>query len=212
MNASRSVSQIIADADWHSGILGPRSQWPASLNAALAICLESRSPIAILWGPQLVVLYNDAYRANVGAALHPAALGRPAIACWPEAWGRLGPILNAVIETGTATRYDDLPLRMNRAGLPAEGYFTLSCSPIRDENGVGGVFCLMAETTARVLRERADRSAEAVRDAETIRARHLRFLSEASDCVLSSLRERNEILIAIAATAVPWFVEWCGVY
>ncbi|MBD5656022.1 MAG: SpoIIE family protein phosphatase, partial [Candidatus Eremiobacteraeota bacterium] len=51
-----------------------------------------------------------------------------------------------------------------------------------------------------------------MREAETIRARHLRFLSEASDVVLTSLREPNEILSAIAATAVPSFVEWCGVY
>jgi len=46
--------------DWSATPLGPVASWPQSLRSALSICTGSAFPIAIYWGPDLVLLYNDA--------------------------------------------------------------------------------------------------------------------------------------------------------
>ena len=61
-------------------------------------------------------------------------------------------MLHGVMETGAATRSDDLLLLLERSGYLEECYFTFSYSPIRNESGgIGGVFTPVAETTERWL-------------------------------------------------------------
>ena len=140
--------------DWPGSLLGPVAQWPQSLRTSVSTCLNSRFPILIWWGPDLVMLYNDAYRQIIGAK-HPAALGHPGRECWPEIWNIIGPMLETVMRKGEATWSSDLLLMLERSGYPEECYFTFSYSPIRDESGgIGGVFTPVADTTERVINER----------------------------------------------------------
>src|SRR2546425_5386267 len=109
----------------------------------------------IWWGPELVTLYNDAYRPILGSRKHPRALGRPGRECWLAIWNVIGPMLEGALRRGEATFSHDLLLPLDRHGYREECYFTLSFSPIRDEaGGVHGVFTTAAETTQRVLSER----------------------------------------------------------
>ena len=85
--------------DWSTTPLGPVEQWPQSLRSAISICLGSRFPIAIYWGPQLTLLYNDAW-APVPAERHPWALGRPAREVWSDIWEVVGPQFRRVIASG----------------------------------------------------------------------------------------------------------------
>ncbi len=140
--------------DWAHSLLGPVDQWPQSLRTTVSTCLNSRFAILIWWGPELVMLYNDAYRQIIGAK-HPAALGHPGRECWPEIWHIIGPMLEGVLERGEATWSNDLLLMLERSGYPEECYFTFSYSPIRDESGqIAGVFTPVADTTERVINER----------------------------------------------------------
>ncbi|MGH2514526.1 MAG: PAS domain-containing protein, partial [Ktedonobacterales bacterium] len=149
------MGTLMRSLDWSATATGLVERWPQSLRTAVSICLASRFPIIIFWGPSLVQFYNDAYRPILGATKHPAALGQEARACWPEIWDVIGPMLNGVLATGEATWSDDQLLLLDRNGYPEECYFTFSYSPIRDESGgVGGVFCAVTETTGRVLSER----------------------------------------------------------
>src|SRR3546814_6049914 len=50
--------------DWTQHPFGPPEGWPQSLRSALGICLHSAFPIAIYWGPELRLLYNDAWRSE----------------------------------------------------------------------------------------------------------------------------------------------------
>src|SRR6185437_13190795 len=59
--------------DWSKTPLGPISKWPQSLKTSVSTCLNSRFPMLIWWGPQLVKIYNDAYRPLIGSK-HPWAL------------------------------------------------------------------------------------------------------------------------------------------
>ncbi|NRQ33914.1 SpoIIE family protein phosphatase [Nonomuraea sp. NN258] len=148
------MGAIMRDHVWEETPLGAVHTWPQSLRSSVSICLTSRFPMIIYWGPDLTVLYNDAY-APILATKHPWALGRPAHECWAEIWDVIEPMLSQVLHRGRATYSDDLLLILHRSGFPEECYFTFSFSPIRDETGgVGGVFCAVTETTQQVISAR----------------------------------------------------------
>ena len=148
------MGALMRSFDFSSTILGPASEWPQSLRSAVSICLNSRFPIVLYWGPDLICLYNDAYMPILGSK-HPWALGKPFKVAWADIWDVLGPVLAEVQATGVASWAEDQSLIMQRSGYPEETYFTFSFSVVRDEQGgVGGVFCAVTETTQRVLHER----------------------------------------------------------
>ncbi|MCW5849695.1 MAG: response regulator [Anaerolineae bacterium] len=149
------MSELIRAKDWAQTPLGSIDTWPQSLRTTVSVCLNSRFPILLWWGQDLIQLYNDAYRPMLGATKHPLALGSAGRVIWPEIWHIIGPMLAGVMERGEATWSDDLLLVLERNGYPEECYFTFSYSPIRDESGgVGGVFTAVHETTQRVIGER----------------------------------------------------------
>ncbi|RKH16112.1 PAS domain-containing protein [Corallococcus sp. CA047B] len=149
------MARRMREFDWASCPVGPVEQWPQSLRTAVSICLSSRHPIEIWWGPQFARLYNDAYRPILGVHKHPQFLGRPGWECWGEIWDVIGPMLESVRATGKATWSEDFPLMMWRNGYLEETYFTFSYAPLWNEDGsVGGIFCACAETTPRLLSER----------------------------------------------------------
>ena len=176
------MGALMRSLDWTKTPLGPVSSWPQSLRTSVSTCLNSRFAILIWWGPDLVMLYNDAYR-DVIQAKHPAALGRPGRECWPEIWSTIRPMLEGVLQSGEATWSNDFLLPLERNGYPEECYFTFSYSPIRDESGgIAGVFTPVAETTEHV-----------------IGARRMRTLRDLAACS-SSARDVREACKACAET------------
>ncbi len=140
--------------DWSKTPLGPTDAWPPSLQTSVSTCLNCTFPILIWWGPDLVMLYNDAY-AVIIADKHPRALGAPGREVLPEIWDTIGPMLGHVTDQGEGVSATDMPFVLHRHGYPEPCWFSFSYSPIRDEMGqVAGVFCPVIETTARVLAER----------------------------------------------------------
>ncbi|MDF1506372.1 PAS domain-containing protein, partial [Roseisolibacter sp. H3M3-2] len=140
--------------DWSTSPLGAPGDWPQSLRSALSICLGSAFPIALYWGPELALVYNDAWSPIPGGK-HPWALGRPAREVWPEIWETIGPLFAQVMATGEATRSQDQLLAMRRHGYVEECYFDYTFSPVRGEGGrIGGIFNAVLETTDRVIGER----------------------------------------------------------
>lgn len=148
------MGRRIRDFDWSATSLGPIDRWPQSLRSALSICLNSNFPIAIYWGSDLLLLYNDEWSPIPGEK-HPGVLGRPAREAWPEIWHIIEPLFEQVMTKGEATRSRDQLLPMHRHGFTEECYFDYTFSPIRGEGGkVEGVFNAVLETTTRVIGER----------------------------------------------------------
>lgn len=135
--------------------LGPPERWPAQLRAIASPLLASRLPFLIMWGPELLMLYNDSYATLIGDK-HPEALGRSAREVFPEIWDVIGPMFEGVFQTGEATSSQDQLLKLHRHGFVEECYFTFSYSPIRNEDGgVAGILTLgVIETTPTVLSQR----------------------------------------------------------
>jgi signal transduction histidine kinase/DNA-binding response OmpR family regulator len=176
------MGERIRAFDWASTPLGPTASWPQSLRSAISILLPSKAQICMFWGPELIKLYNDAYIPVLGRK-HGSVLGLPGRQVWPEIWDVLGPLLKGVVDTGEAFRANDHPFYLVRHGFEEETYFDVSYDPVRDETGrVGGVFCIVSETTGRVLSERRLRT---LRD--LARSRESRSPAEACRLALASL-------------------------
>lgn len=143
------MAERIRNHDWAATPLGPLEYWPDPLKTSLALCLASRFPQAVLWGPDLLTLHNDAFSQILGQK--PSALGIPFRAVWQEAWADIGHMANRAL-AGEAVYIEDFPLVIDRNGGPERAYFTFCYSPIRDYDGkVLGMLDTVTETTASVL-------------------------------------------------------------
>ncbi|MEE5054199.1 ATP-binding protein [Pseudomonas alliivorans] len=134
--------------------LGHPSQWSGCLKSLIATALPVHAQIVLFWGPQFIALYNDAYAPSIGDK-HPGALGRPAVENWGELWDDLEPLLRGVRETGKTFSAKDRPFYIKRFGARETVYFNVSYSAVRETDGsIGGVLCIVTETTERVQFER----------------------------------------------------------
>ncbi len=163
------MGRLIRDFDWSVTSLGPLEGWPQSLRTTLNILLNSRFPMGLWWGADLVQFYNDAYRPNLGQeGKHPEALGQRGRDCWPQQWPLLEPLIQQVLAGGSATWQEDQLLPIDRNGTIEQAYWTYSYSPVRDEAGrVAGVLVHCQETTRQVeaLRRSHERFQNFVRQA-----------------------------------------------
>ena len=140
--------------DWAATPLGPPRDWPQSLRSALSICLHSSFPMAIYWGSELRLLYNDAW-SYIPGPRHPGALGRPAHEVWPDIWHIIEPQFRTVMETGESFATQDELLPMRRFDRIEETYWDYSFTPIAGEDGkVVGILNQGQERTGRVLGQR----------------------------------------------------------
>ncbi|MBW4622002.1 MAG: PAS domain S-box protein [Cyanosarcina radialis HA8281-LM2] len=179
------MAKLMRSLDWSQTPLGALSGWPSSLKTAVSICLNSRFPMVIWWGKELVLLYNDAWRPILGTK-HPKALGRPGQEMWAEIWDIIGVQLNSVLETAQATWSDDMLLLVDRYGYTEEAYFTYSYSPIFLDTGeVGGAFTAVTETTRRVIGQRRLRTLRELA-ANTVEAKSVEETCRAASATLAS--------------------------
>lgn len=140
--------------DWSNTPFGAVEHWPQSLRSVLGICLNSRFPMAIYWGSDCRLLYNDAWRPIVGDK-HPWSLGRSADEVWPEIWDDISPDFARVFATGEGVFHSDTLLVMHRFGYDEECFFDYTFNPIQGESGkIDGILNVVSETTYRVLNDR----------------------------------------------------------
>jgi PAS domain S-box-containing protein len=150
------MADLVRTFDWSTTSLGPITSWPESLLTSVNIVLSSRHPLLLWWGPDLIQIYNDAYRPSLGRDKHPKGLGQRGQDCWKEIWKSVVPQINSVLHDGESTWNVDQYLPVYRNGDQLDdAWWTFSYSPIRDASGdTRGIFVAVSETTARVLAER----------------------------------------------------------
>jgi hypothetical protein len=208
--------------DWSAHPLGRPENWPQSVKTAVSICLNSRSPILLWLGPELRIVYNDAYIPFLGNPKHPAMFGATGREAWGEIWNTIGP-MHEEVAAGRATSVEDLQMFFARHLPREEVYATFGYSPILGDDGrtIEGVFCACTETTGRIIgvrrlatlrdlgaRSTAQRSAErACRDAaEILRANSLDLLF----AVIYLLDEEGTSARRVAGTAARRLVRVPG--
>ena len=145
--------------DWAATPLGAVGSWSVSLRTATGIVLGTRQPALLLWGPDLVCLYNDAYAASLGPGKHPAILGLPA----RQAGSRVGmssaPGSSRSIPDDAAALPQNLLAPMLHDQGCEGGVSTCSYSRVEDPTaagGIGGILALCTETAQALAQRRTE--------------------------------------------------------
>jgi PAS domain-containing protein len=162
------MGERIRAFDWTNHPLGDPRDWPPALRMAMSLCLNSSFPTAIYWGPEMFVLYNDAW-SEIPADKHPWILGKPAREGWDDIWPIVGPQFQHVLTTGEGLAQYEQMLPMVRGGQPRETWWNYSLTAIRQaDHSIGGIFNQGNDITA-VVHARRERQAEVERWRELFR-------------------------------------------
>lgn len=142
--------------DWSAIPVGAVDQWPLALKTTVGMLLQSRFPMFLWWGDDMIQFYNDAYRPSLGNnGKHPNALGQKAIDCWPEIWDIIYPLIQRVRTEKESIYFEDLLVPIFRNGSLEDVYWTFSYSAITGDTGnIDGVLVVCTETTETVLSRR----------------------------------------------------------
>jgi serine phosphatase RsbU (regulator of sigma subunit) len=147
------LQRMVLEHDWAATPLGPEDRWSPTLRTTASTALNSRFGMLLMWGPELVMLYNDAYAPMLGAR-HPSALGARVPDVWVDVWPDIEEMIGDVF-AGGVTYSENLPLTMTRHGFEEECFFTFSYSPVVEPGGaVAGLLNTVVETTQQVLAAR----------------------------------------------------------
>lgn len=176
----------IRSCAWPSTSLGAPETWPSTLKATVTLILDAKQPMWICWGPDLLLLYNDAYMQILGAR-HTDAFLQPFEKVWHEIWHYLGPVIKNVL-AGNSTFTQDVELVVHRNGYEEQALFTYSMTPLRLENGnVAGFLGVAMETTSHVLLQRR-------KAAEAERLKRLFEQAPSFMCLLTGPNHRVEVV------------------
>ncbi len=151
------MASRIRSHNWAATPLGAMAQWPDGLRTAIDTMLSTRHPATVVWGEELIFLYNDGCAALLGAEKHPSILGLPGSQAWPEAHGLVEEEIRHVLRQGEPVWQENRQIPIRRHGTVEDAWWTYSRSPIHDArspNGIGGVLTLITETTRPMLAQR----------------------------------------------------------
>ncbi|KAI1182147.1 histidine kinase [Nemania serpens] len=140
--------------DWASTPLGPIEEWSPELRTISNLVMGSPHPVALYWGRELTVIYNEAYVAMAGQK-HPGLMGSCYKDSWSEIWDEIEPIFESAWESGQATMRSDDRFIVRRDDFDEEAFFSWSVVPIVGEDGtVVGLYNPAFEITRRKMAER----------------------------------------------------------
>lgn len=154
------VAAMIRTFDWTATPLGPVEGWSRNLRQTTELILAHPLPMALLWGPDHIHLYNDDY-ARLLQHKHPASLGQPLHAVWPEVEHFNRSVFARVFQGESILQKDELYPSDDPSGRLQHNWFLLAYSPARDDDGhVAGVLVTIMNVTRQVSAEHLLRDAE----------------------------------------------------
>jgi signal transduction histidine kinase len=180
--------------DWGRSPLGDVSEWPRALRTAVRAILASRHPMFLFWGPELVQIYNDAYRPSLGRGdRHPRALGMRGREFWTDTWDTIGPRIEQVMSGGESTWHEDQSLPVERNGRMEGVWWTCGYSPVfGDDGSVAATLVVRQETPPRVLAE-CERDPLRQAHAQALERSRLAYAFQKAPSFLAVLRGDNHI-------------------
>ena len=165
-NAAGEMAERVRAFDWSKTPLGPIADWSPSLRLIVDMILVTNFPMAVRWGSELALIYNDAYVPALHER-HPDALGMRFSGMAPELQAALRKVYDDILGgTSGGFALENLPLRIPREGGLETRHFRVTYSPVPDASeptGVGGVLITASEITESV---------KAARDLRTTQERY----------------------------------------
>lgn len=146
------VCERVRALDWSAISIGPPAEWPNALKVLAPIVFTANQPMFLIWGPDRIFLYNDAFVPLAGGK-HPTSLGQPSHQVWEEDWAEIGPLLDRVF-AGEAAHMIRFKTPLGREGRIEDATFDFSVTPVRPNQGaVEGLFCVCVKTIKMARRE-----------------------------------------------------------
>ncbi len=168
---SGSMADQIRNLDWSQTALGPRDHWPITLQVTVNSILVSPLPMAILWGKELLLIYNDAY-LRITRTPEPHYLGQSAKIPWRTVWPTYAPYFERVMQKGEAVELKEHRYSpQDQTDTQDQYWISVLYSPIfAEKNLVAGVQLTVIDITAQKqleisLREKEDRLNQALKGA-----------------------------------------------
>lgn len=144
---------------WEATSLGPVESWPQTLLTTVNLILSLPYPSLLLWGPDMVMFYNDAF-IPILTDRHPA-LGKLGREFWTDVWPVVGEQLEAVLRAGAVFVFEKALIPILRNGVLTNTYFDYSYTPVFDSTGnICGILDVCQDVTSSVIAERERKAAE----------------------------------------------------
>lgn len=191
------MAERIRALDWTQTAVGAIESWPETLLFLMNTALATRQPMLLMWGPELVQIYNDAF-APILTDRHPGALGRCGRDLWQDVWPVVGNQLEAVLNEGREFLQEHALVPILRNGVLRDAYFDYSYSPTYNTDGtIAGIVVICQDVTTQVIATREREQAE-----EALRARQ----DELSRTLQALHTERNRLLNIVQQAPVLFAV------
>lgn len=205
------AAALMRALDSASSPLGAPESWPPALRTLVNMVLNSKTARYVAWGPQLCLLYNDAYVSYLEHR-HPAAMGRPIQEVWHDYWAVIGPLYARAL-AGEALALENKPFKVVREGRSQEIWVSFSYTPLYEDGAIRGIFGDITNMTSRVLAER-NRNEEARRLHQLFEQapgmiavlRGPQHVYESANPAYQQLVGQRELLGRPVAEALPEFV------
>jgi len=189
------MAALVRAYNWLSTPLGAIDTWSIELLTVVNLTLSSPAPARTMWGPDFILIYNDAYRPIPGPR-HPEALGKSARAVYSESWHVVGPLLEKAFATGETLFYEKLLVPLpTRTGVQ-NFYLNYSFNPIYEGRKIAGLFGPLQDVTGEVI---------ATRNLKESEARATRILQSIGDAVIVTDTEgRITRINSVAEALTGW--------
>jgi PAS domain S-box-containing protein len=196
---------------WETTCLGAIDTWCSEIVSAVNLMLSLPGIAAVFLGPDLSLLYNDAYIPILGGK-HPQALGQHAREVWSEAWPILGPGFDAAYHPGRSQSWEEFLIPLERDGVIQDTFWTYSLSPIYLDQRVAGVFNIGQNVTAEHREAAALRESEArMKAIYSTSIEYIGLLSpdgtvlEINDAALQFDGSPRDDVVGTCFASGPWF-------
>lgn len=138
--------------DWANTTVGPIDSWDPIMRQVYSTILSSQEPRVLLWGGDMLNLYNQHARFAYGDTF-PASLGVPLQQVWGQAvCADLFNMIGSAIKRGKPICQKNHEFILTRHGFPESAFFDLVFLPIPSPDGrYLGVITEFTEITETVL-------------------------------------------------------------
>lgn len=148
------TARSAASYDWSASALGETARWPLALRVSADLLLNAPLPALLVWGREMVLLFNEAYGALAGPGYGRVPGGNvppvlpPPVAAAGDALDRAW--------NGEPAVLPGLGLSFRHPQGAREAHCDLRLTPVRDESGdVRGVLLMLAEASPAAAEEPA---------------------------------------------------------
>ncbi|KAH7411103.1 aerobic respiration control sensor protein arcB [Cadophora sp. MPI-SDFR-AT-0126] len=116
--------------DWGATPLGDMKSWSREFRQIACLLMAHPFPLALFWGAELTVIYNQAYAQTVAGMKHPQLMGTGFRGPFKELWDSVSAIFDECRHTGKSVAVYDQMLPMERQGFVEETFYTWSLTPL----------------------------------------------------------------------------------